>query len=110
MPKCFENAAPRKCALLLRNADGHIACRGFALKHAQHGSLARLFKMLDQIVDARRQPVGINLHRRELRAQGRQALAEALAEMLESRAFEVRHSSSDCRPAQSQGPPLMTPN
>ena len=59
--------------------------------------------MLDQIVDARREPVGINLHRRQLCAQGRQALAEALAKMLEFRVFEVRRRSSDRRSTQSQG-------
>src|SRR5207302_8250527 len=59
--------------------------------------------MLDQIVDARRQSVGVNQHGRELRAESRQALAEALTEMLEFRVFEVRHSTSDCRSTQSEG-------
>src|SRR5712671_4918776 len=59
--------------------------------------------MIDQIVDACRQPIGLDLHRRELRAKGRQTLTEALAEMLELRTLEVRRSSRYRCTAQSQG-------
>src|SRR5205085_8106559 len=90
-----ERRTPANAHCCRGDGDGDIACRRFCFKHAQHGCLAGLLKMLNQIVDARREAVGINLHGRELRAQCRQALAEALAEMLEFRAFEVRRSSSD---------------
>ena len=41
--------------------------------------------MIDEIVDARRKPVGIDLHGRKLRAQRLQAFAKGLAEMIEAR-------------------------
>ena len=63
---------PRETTMLrvleTKAAGGDLARSGFGLEHPQHGRLARLFKVLDQIVDARRQPIGIDLHRRELRA------------------------------------------
>ena len=54
-------------------------------QHAQHGRVARALEMIDKVVDARREPVGLDLHSCELRPQRRQAFAEALAEMLEAR-------------------------
>ena len=45
--------------------------------------------MIDHIVDERRQPISLNLHRGELRAQRRQTLAQTLAQMFELRVLEV---------------------
>src|SRR6266576_2822331 len=68
------------------DGDGNIACRRLALEHAQHGGLSGALKVIDEIVDARRKPIRIDLHRRKLRAKGRQALSEGLAQMLEASA------------------------
>ena len=49
--------------------------------------------MIDNVVKAGCEAIGVDLHGRKLRAQGGQALAEALPEMLETGAFEMRHCS-----------------
>lgn len=70
MLKCFESAAPpqtRIAAEVTLIATSPAAA--LVSKHAQHGRLAGLLDMANQIVDARRHSVGINLHRRELRAK-----------------------------------------
>ena len=67
--RCLENAAPpqmRMAAEVTLIATSPAAV--FGLKHAQHGRLAGLLKMVNQVVDACRESVGIDLHRRELRA------------------------------------------
>ena len=46
--------------------------------------------MVDQIVNTCGKTVSINLHRRKLCAQGRQAFAEALTQMLKSSGVEMR--------------------
>lgn len=81
MPKCFEKAAPpqtRRC-----HPDRDITGGRFGLKHPQHCRFARFLKVINQIVDACRESIGIDLHGRELRPQRGKALAEALAEVLE---------------------------
>jgi len=58
--------------------------------------------MIDEIVDARREPVGLDLHRRELRAQRLETLAEGLAQMIEARGLEVRGGVRHCGPAKAE--------
>src|SRR3954454_16183457 len=96
-----RTAANAHCRRGYANSD--FACSGFSLQYTQHGRLPRFLKMLNQIVDPGRQSIGINLHRRELSTQRRQALAEALPEMLELRVFQMRHSTGECRSTQAQG-------
>src|SRR6516164_1623483 len=62
-----ERCTPADAHCRRGDADGYVPCCGFGFKHAQHGCLAGLLKMLNQIVDACREPIHINLHRRELR-------------------------------------------
>ena len=69
------------------DGDRDITCRRLALKHAQHGGIAGALEVIDEIVDARRKPVSVDLHRRKLCAKRRQALSEGLAQMLEARAL-----------------------
>ena len=57
--------------------------------------------MIDEIVDARRKPVSVNLHRRKLRAKRRQALAEGLAQMLETSALEMGRGPRHRGPAKA---------
>jgi hypothetical protein len=45
--------------------------------------------MIDQIIDAGGKPVCVDLHIGDPRAQGRETFAQALAEVLEARSFEV---------------------
>src|SRR5262249_45402764 len=71
------------------HGDSNITCRRLALEYAQHGGISRTLKMIDEIVDARGEPISVDLHRRKLRPQCRQALSEALAQMLEASAFEM---------------------
>src|SRR4029077_11891238 len=52
--------------------------------------------MIDTHVKAGCEAIGVDLHGRKLRAQGGQALAEALPEMLEAGGFEMRHCSGHC--------------
>jgi hypothetical protein len=58
--------------------------------------------MIDNVVKAGCEPIGVDLHGRKLRAQGGQALAEALPEMLEAGAFEMRHCSGHCGATQPE--------
>src|SRR5262245_13567578 len=71
------------------NFYSDVARRSLGLKHTQQGRVARLFKMIDQIIDASGEPVRVDLHLGDLRAQGRETFAQALAEMLEARSVEV---------------------
>ena len=94
---CLENAAPPQARIAAEvTLDRGIARSGLAFEHAQHRRLPRPLEMIDNVVDARREAIGVDLHRRKLRAQGRQALAEALPEMLEAGGFEMRHCSGHC--------------
>src|SRR5690348_6733305 len=45
------------------NGDGNITCRRLALEHAQHGGIAGALQMIDKVVDARREPISVDLHR-----------------------------------------------
>ena len=58
--------------------------------------------MIDEVLDARGKPVGVDLHPSELGAQGRQAFPEAMPEMLEPHGPKMRRGGGDRRPAQSQ--------
>src|SRR6266700_6903536 len=84
------------------DGDGNITGRSLALEHAQHGGLSGALKVIDEIVDARRKPVSVDLHRRKLRAKRRQALAEGLAQMLETSALEMSCSPRHRRPAKTK--------
>src|SRR5713226_9580980 len=83
------------------DGDSDITRRRLALKHAQHGGFSGALKVIDEIVDARRKPVSVDLHRRKLRAKRRQALAEGLAQMLETSALEMSCSPRHRRPAKT---------
>lgn len=84
------------------DGDSNIACRRLALEYAQHGGLLGALKVIDEIVDARRKPIRIDLHRRKLRAKGWQALSESLAEMLEASPVEMRRGPGRCGAAKAQ--------
>jgi hypothetical protein len=84
------------------NGDGGVAGRGLCFEHAQHGRLARTLEVADHVVDAGRKAVGLDLHRRKLRAQRRQAFAEGLAEMLEARSLEMGRGRRGRCPAEAQ--------
>ena len=102
---CFENAAPPQVAHRRRgDADRDVAGRGLGFEHAQHRRVPRPLEVIDEVVDARREPIGVDLHRRELRAQRRQALAEALAQMLEPGVLEMRRGRRDRGAAEAQAP------
>src|SRR5215469_11817352 len=73
---CFEKAAPPQTRMAL--------------------------EMVDRVVDARRETVGVDLHGRELGAQSRQALAEALAQMLEAGILKVHRRRRHRRAADAQ--------
>src|SRR6266850_7773107 len=81
--------------------DSDITRRRLALKHAQHSGFSGALMVIDKIVDARRKPVSVDLHRRKLRAKRRQALSEALAQMLETSALEMNCSPCHRRPAKT---------
>src|ERR1700730_8272589 len=83
------------------DGDGDIARRGLALEHAQHGGLAGTLKVIDKIVNARRKPISVDLHRRKLRAKRRQALSEGLAQMLETSALEMSRGPRHRGPAKT---------
>src|ERR1700756_5278768 len=57
-----ERCTPANAHCCRGNGDSYVPCRRFGFKHAQHGCLAGLLKMLNQIVDACREPIRINLH------------------------------------------------
>jgi hypothetical protein len=58
--------------------------------------------MIDEIIDTRREPIGVDLHRRKLRTERRQALSESLAQMLEAGAIEMGRGPRDRRPAKTE--------
>src|SRR5258705_9546599 len=84
------------------DGDGNVTCRRLALEHAQHGGIPGALKVIDEIVDARRKPVSVDLHGRELRAKRRQTLSEGLAEMLEASAVEMSRGPRHRGPAKTQ--------
>src|SRR5262249_33298428 len=66
------------------DADCNITSRRLALEHTQHRGIPRVLKVIDEIVEARRKSIRVDLHRRKVRAKCRQALSECLAQMLET--------------------------
>src|SRR5258705_7012117 len=83
-------------------AEQSLTCRRLALEHAQHGGIAGALKVIDEIVDARRKPVSLDLHRRKLRAKRRQALSKGLAQMLEASPAEMRRGPGHRGPAKTK--------
>src|SRR5262249_2978193 len=59
-------------------------------------------EVVDQIVNTCGKTVSVDLHRCDLRAQGRQAFAEALTQMLESSALEMRRRARHRSAANSE--------
>ena len=64
------------------DGDGYVSSRHFSFEDAQHRCVTWMFKVVDQIVNTCGKTVSVDLHRGDLRAQGRQAFAEALTQML----------------------------
>src|SRR4029077_7953471 len=60
------------------------------------------FEVVDQIVDTRGEAISVDLHRCELCAQSRQAFTEALTQMLETSAFEMRGRARHRRAANAK--------
>ena len=72
--------------------------------------IARALEMIDKVVDARREPIGLDLHSCELRPQRRQAFAEELsAEMLEARILRGGLRSRQPRPGKAPARPTRSP-
>jgi len=94
----LENAAPPQMRMAASDADATSPAAALA-SSTRSMVVSRAFQMIDQVVDARRQPSVSNLHRRQLRAQSRQ-LSPSSGRELEFCALEVRDGSSDCRSTQ----------
>ena len=97
MTVCLEKAAPPHIRIAVEvTRDGYLAGGGLALEHAQHRRLARPLEVrrTRSSTRAARPSVSICIDR-ELRAQCRQALAEALAQMLEPSVLEMCRRRGD---------------
>src|SRR5581483_6244286 len=93
------SAHPHRCR---GDGNGNIAGRGLALEHTQHGRLSGALEVIDQVVDPPGKSIGVDLHRRKLRPEGRKALAEGLAQMLEACTVEMGCGPLHCGPAKTQ--------
>ena len=83
------------------DGDSNITCGRLALEYAQHGGISGALKVIDEIVDARRKSIRVDLHRGKLRAKRRQALSEGLAQMLEASALEMSRGPRHRGPAKA---------
>jgi len=70
--------------------DRSIGRSRFGFEHTQHCHLPRPLQMIHQVVDASRQTICFDLHRRQLGAQCRQAFAQRLTQMFEASCLEMR--------------------
>ena len=58
--------------------------------------------MIDEIGDGRREPIGVDPHRRKLRAKRLQPFANRLAQMIETRIVEMTRAARDRSSAQTE--------
>src|SRR5262249_40498998 len=86
-----------------RRGDGDrgVAACSLTREHPQHRGVTRPLQVINEVIDACRQPVGLDLHRGELRSQGWQALPEALPEVLKTGSLEMRGSRGHGSAAQA---------
>src|SRR5712671_2357011 len=89
-----ERRAPASAHRGRGDANCDLASGGFCFEYTKYRRIPRPLEMINQIIDPRRESIGVDLHGCELCAQGRQTLAETEAQMFEPSVLEMRRGGS----------------